>query len=49
MNIKEGLRRKPWMGDRGHGRLLEEVTQDYFEVQSRTFEEKGLEKLFPGD
>lgn len=37
------------MGDRGHGRLLEEVTQDYFEVQSRTFEEKGLEKLFPGD
>lgn len=37
------------MGDRGHGRLLEEVMQDYFEVQGTTFEEKGLEKLFHGD
>lgn len=24
---------KPWMGDGGQGRLLEEVMQDYFEVQ----------------
>lgn len=37
------------MGDRGQGKLLEEVTQDYFEVQGRTFEEKGLDKLFHED
>lgn len=37
MNIKMGHRRKPcvcvWGGVGGQGKLLEEVVQNYFEVQ----------------
>jgi len=47
MDIEEEHRRKLWVRGDAQGRLLEEVVQNYFEVQGSLYE-KGPRKLFHG-